>query len=438
MKKSDELKQERKLKLDAQKVMIDARAATTEKEFTAEQRTEFEGLNTEIDALEARIATAESDEAAELRIASMSGVLVGGSEAREHEKMKASYSFHKAIRSQMPGETLDGVELEIHQETSKRAKEAGVSITGIAIPMPSKRSEKRADGQTVTQDSGNYGGNLVATDLQSPIEFLRPTPVLETLGARFLTGLQGDLKFPVNDGGIAATWEGEVASVDPTKNAFSSRAMKPNRLAVSALISLQNLMQSSIDLEMFTIDDIRMAIANKIDQAGINGSGASNQPTGILNASGVNTIVGGANGAVPTWANVVDMQSEVFVANANASSMNYLINPATRGKMKKTKHEAGDLGYLMATDNTINGTNVGVSNHVPGDLTKGTAAGIANAGIYGDFSQLLIGQWGFLDLSVDNISRKKDGYIGIDVNTFVDVLVRQPKAFTVVKDWLLA
>ena len=279
---------------------------------------------------------------------------------------------------------------------------------------------------------------MVATELQNPIEYLRPKPVLESLGARFITGLQGDLKFPVNDGGISATWEGEVATVGTKKNAFSSKSMSPNRLAVTALISLQNLMQSSIDLEMFTIDDIRLAIANAIDSAGINGSGSSNQPEGILNASGTNSVVGGTNGAVPTWANIVDMESKVYIANANAAKMNYLINPATKGVLKQTKHSAGDLNYLMAIDNTINGYNASISNLVPGNLTKGTSSGVCQAGIFGDFSQLIIGQWGFMDLSVDDKSQKKNGYIGIDVNTFVDVLVRQPKAFTVVKDWLLS
>ena len=188
---------------------------------------------------------------------------------------------------------------------------------------------------------------------------------------------------------------------------------------------------------MFTIDDIRQAIANKIDEAAINGSGSANQPTGILNAAGTNAVVGGTNGLVPSWANIVDMESKVFVANANAARMSYLTTPGIKGKLKQTVHAANAANYLMNADGTINGYNAAVSTLVPSTLTKGTSSGVAHAGIFGDFSQLLIGQWGFLDISVDDKSRKKDGYIGIDVNTFVDVLVRQPKAFSVVKDWLI-
>jgi hypothetical protein len=46
---------------------------------------------------------------------------------------------------------------------------------------------------------------------------------------------------------------------------------------------------------------------------------------------------------------------------------------------------------------------------IPSNLTKGTAAGTCSAVLFGDFSKLVIGQWGFMDLSVDDKSRKKKG-----------------------------
>lgn len=430
-----ELQQERAQKFDAQKALIAERKKSETKVFTDEQKRQFNDLQSEIDNLDERIEEERSVIAAEKRAAANSGTPVdtgvsNKGEEKEHARMMEKYSIHRAIRSQMPNGRLEGVEAEIHQETVRKAQAAGVQITGIAIPS----GQKRADGQTVTQDSGNYGGNLVAENQQGIIEKLRPTPILENLGARFITGLQGDVAFPTNDGGITASWEGEVTTVTPSKNAYGKKTMKPNRLAVNALISLQNLFQSSEDLESMTIDDIRNVVSNEIDAKAINGSGVSNQPLGILNTSGVNTVAAGTNGGAPTWNHVVDMESQVFIQNANAARMAYLINPATKGKLKTTKHSAGDLNYLMAMNNEMNGYNVGVSNHVPGGITKGTGTNL-QAGIFGDFSQLIMGQWGFYDLTVDNVSRKADGYVALIVNTFVDVLVRQDKSFTVVKDW---
>lgn len=440
MKKLAELQQERAAKIKAQKALLDKRKAE-KRDFSEDEATQFRSLNDEIDDLDQKIEEARSIEKAEKRAAELAGTPVdttlGDGEETERKKMRKRYSLHRAIRSQMGGNNpLDGVEKEIHEETVKRAAAANIQITGVAIPAAEPK-EKRADGQTVTQDAGAYGANLVAEELQSPIEFLRPRPILESLGARMLTGLQGDIAFPTNDGGIAATWEGEVATVSATKNAIGKKTMKPNRLAVHALLSLQNLFQSSSNLERMTVEDINAVVGNEFDAKSINGSGSNNQPTGILNIGGVNSVAAGTNGAAPTWAHIVDMESKVYIANANAARMAYLINPATKGKLKQTKHSAGDLNYLMAMDNTINGYQAGVSNLVPANLTKGTGTDLS-AGIFGDFSQLIMGQWGFYDITVDNVSRKVDGYVALIVNTFLDCLVRQDKAFTVVKDWDLS
>jgi HK97 family phage major capsid protein len=435
MKKSVELKQTRASKLEAQKRIIDA-AKAENRDFTAEENTQLSSLDTEVEALDGQIVQSEINEAREMRIAQISAKPVshelGNGEQRENEKMKARFSIHKVVRAGMQnGAPLSGVELEFHQEASKRAAAAGVAIQGFAIPL----AEKRADGQTVTQDSTNYGGKLVATEVTDPIEFLRPQPVLEALGARYLTGLQGNVQFPTNDGGIVASWETEVANVANTKIAYGSKTMSPKRLAVSVPISLQNILQSSVALESYTMAEMMAEVALKIDQAGIVGTGSIN---GILNVAGTTAVVGGTNGAAPTWDNIIDLETGVYVQNANSAQLAYLFNAVTRGKLKRTKHTAGDFNYLMTPENMVNGYKVGMSNNVPSNLVKGTSGAICSAGIFGDFSQLIIGQWGFMDLSVDEVSRKREGYVEITLNTFLDILVRQPKAFSVVKDWLTA
>jgi HK97 family phage major capsid protein len=205
----------------------------------------------------------------------------------------------------------------------------------------------------------------------------------------------------------------------------------PKRLSVTVPISLQNLLQSSIDLERYTINEINLAIENAIDAAAINGTGTG-QPLGILNNTNVNTVATGTNGSDPTWDMIIDAETNVFVANASAAKMNYIMNPKTRGKLKKTKHAAGDLNYIMGTDGNVNGYASATSNHVPSNLTKGTGTNLS-ALVFGDFSQLNIHQWGFMDLSVDEYSRKKEGLVEVTVNIFLDVMVKQPKAFSVTK-----
>lgn len=439
MKRSAELKQKRAQKIEAQKALRAKAVAENNRDLTEQETTDFRSLQTDIEGLNGQIADELAYEA-NLRMTEGNDDpgLNDDNQGRQQRTNAEPFSINRAIRSLINGTALTGQELEAHQRASEVAKRAGVGVNpgGMMVPLFDSRSvETRADGQTVTQDSGGYGATTVATELGAPIDYLRPQPVLESLGAVFLTGLQGNLSFPKNNGGISAVWKGEVETVDPTKDAWGEVEMTPKRLTVRVPISLQNLMQSSFDMEQYTMKTIRDVIANAIDKAGINGSGTG-EPLGILNASGTNSVAMGTNGAVPTWGSIVALETPVFVENANSSKMNYLSNPKVRGKLKVVPQESGQASYLMAQDGTVNGYPFAVSNHVPSNLTKGTSSGVCSAAIFGDFSQLVIGQWGFMDLTVDDKSRKKDGYIEIIANVFVDVLVKQPKAFTVVKDLL--
>lgn len=440
MKKSAEIRQSLQEKIDAQKDIVEAAKDENgvERALTNDESVKFRAVQADIDALRTSLKDAEDYEANQRAAAAASGVRFEKPEAPEKKELRSlmkKYSLYRAVRSQLPNGRLDGVELEVHQETIKRAEKSGVAFQGVAIPSFSS-SEVRADGQTVTQDSGGYGANLVPVDQQGVIEFLRPKPILQSLGSRFLTGLTGNLKFPVNNGGVTASWEGEITEVANTKNAYGSKTMEPHRLAAATLISLQNLYQSSPDLERMTIEDINAEVANKLDSAAINGPGSGNVPLGILNVGGINSVAAGTNGGAPTWAHIVALETAINIANANGAKMAYLINPGTKGKLKTTAHEANASNYLMGLDNTINGYAVGVSNLVPNNLTKGSGTDL-NAGIFGDFSQLLMGQWGFYDLTVDNISKKKEGNIELVVNAFYDCIVRQDKAFSAIKDWSL-
>lgn len=438
MKKSTEIRQELSGIVSSQNALIEKAKTENREALSAEENTAFDGFQTRINDLKGQLAVAEAYEENVRSFGDTAPSVLDTAKPNVPAVKRAPFSINKAIRSQLSNGVLDGVELEIHNETKKIAERSGIPVSGICIPLFDRGSvatENRADGQTVAQDAGGFGGALVPTELQPIIDLLRPQPVVERLGAVFLTGLQGDLKFPVNDGGIAASWEGEVSNVANTKNAYSSKTMKPTRLAVSVPISLQNLMQSSLDMEAYTMREISTLIANAIDLAAINGTGTG-QPLGILNAAGVNTVAGGTNGLAPTYANMVALETAINVANVTSSRLNYVSNAKVRGKLKTTPLEAGQPVYMMAPDGSVNGYPFAMSNHIPSNLTKGSSSGVCSAAIFGDFSELIVGQWGFMDISVDNTSRKREGYIEITVNVFVDVLVKQPKAFSVIKDLL--
>lgn len=417
MKKSDQLKIERTTQLEAQQNVVNA-AKAENREMNETEIATFDAAQERIVALNAQIKRAEQAE----QNASLLDDNDQPITEQRTDKPKKTFSLGAAIRALANGAAFGEAELEAHQRGLEAAKRAGVGLNPGAFALP--MFENRADGQTVTGDSGANGGNTVGTQVLGPIDYLRPRPVLESLGAVFLTGLNGNVQFPKNNGGVEATWEDEDAEVANTKAAWGKVEMKPRRLTVSVPISLQNIFQASFDLEVYTMNEIRKAIENEIDKDGL---------TAILNDSGVNAVAIGTNGGALTFAKTVDLETAVFVDNANGARMNYVSNSKVRGKAKTTVLESGQATYLLQNDE-MNGYPFANSNHIPSNLTKGTASGVCSAMIFGDFSKLVIGQWGFMDISVDNLSRKREGYVEVTANVYLDSAVLVPEAFAVCKD----
>jgi len=422
MKKSAELRQELNGLVSSQEAIANKAEAET-RSLTTEEGTAFDNLQKQITEKRKEVERAEQREENLRSVSGGAGTSVVEDEVPT-EKRKA-FSLNRAIRSLVQGVPLEGAELEAHQRGVKATREAGIGVAPSSFVLP--MFETRGAGQTVTEDSGAFGGNTVATELRDPIDYLRPMPIVESLGAVFLTGLSGNVQFPKNNGGVTASWEGEVDEVANTKTAWGKIEMAPRRLAVSVLVSLQNLAQSSFDMEVYTMNEIRKAIENEIDKDALTGT------KGVLNASGTNTVAIGTNGGPLTFPKAIDMETEVYVDNANGARMNYVSNSKVRGKAKQTVLEAGQASYLLQ-NNEINGYPFATSNHIPSNLTKGTSSGVCSAVIFGDFSKLVIGQWGFMDLSVDDKSRKKEGYIEITANVYLDCALLEPTAFTVCKD----
>ena len=48
--------------------------------------------------------------------------------------------------------------------------------------------------------------------------------------------------------------------------------------------------------------------------------------------------------------------------------------------------------------------------------------------VFGDFSQLMIGEWGGLNITVDNLSLAHNGQVRVVANKYYDVAVANPAA----------
>lgn len=349
-------------------------------------------------------------------------------EAGEKEKIAKRYSMTEAIRQQMRGK-FSGVIAEMHEEATTETRQFGKSIEGVGVPSFLVDVQKR----DLTVGTATQIGNTVATQVGALIPYLQPRLKVMELGATMLTGLTSNVTIPRNNAIGAAAWEGETDENAETNLTTDTISLTPNRLGAFMEYSKQLLLQSSVSVDNLVRADLQRSIAIALDLAAINGSGAGNQPTGILNTAGIGNVAMGTNGAVPTRAKLVDLITELAVDNADMGNLAFLTTPGIRGKLQQTLLDAGSGRFVWEQSNSLLGYRAEVSTQVPSDLTKGSSTD-CHAVIYGNWSELLVAQWGGLDLLADPYTQGTKAMVRVIVNSWWDTALRHAQSFAAIKD----
>ena len=342
------------------------------------------------------------------------------------------YSVLRAINAAAT-QNWRGAELEL--EASQRAAAMlGKQPQGFFVPHDVLRRD-------LTKGTAADGGYTVATELlsQSFVDLLRNRMTVRAAGATVLGGLQGDIAIPKQTGGATAYWVAESGASTESQQTFGQVSLTPKTVGAYTDISRKLLKQSSLDVEAFVRGDLTTTLALAIDLAALHGSGASNQPTGLAATGGIGSVAGGTNGAAPSWANLIALETAVATANADTGRLAYMTNAKVRGKLKGTIRGTSADAMIWETNagNTpVNGYPVHVTNQVSAALTKGSAAGVCSAIFFGNWSDLLIGMWGGLDILVDPYTGGTSGTVRVIALQDVDIAVRQPASFAAMLDAL--
>lgn len=322
------------------------------------------------------------------------------------------------------------------EASTAAAQRSGREARGVMLPYDVMRASDLVKG------TAGKGGNLVATELLSGsfIDMLRNAMVIHGLGAVNLAGLVGDIAIPKQTGSATAYWVAEDGVPSQSGQTVGQVTMSPKTLGAFTDISRKLLLQSSIDVEGMVQKDLASVLGLAIQQAALNGTGLSNQPKGILGGHVASpTVVGGTNGAAPTWEHIVGLETAVSVANADVGTLAYLTNAKVRGKLKTTSKVSGQNGFIWENGDTpLNGYRSAVTNAMPSNLTKGTAAAICSAAIFGNWADLVIGMWGSLDLTVDTVTLGTSGAVRVIALQDVDIAVRNAESFATFADILTA
>ena len=214
--------------------------------------------------------------------------------------------------------------------------------------------------------------------------------------------------------------------------------MQARTLGARTTVSRLLLLESDPSIEQIVRDDLVSAIASKIQDVMIEGSG-SNEPTGVTKTSSIGSIAIGTNGGAPTWASVTGLVKEVEIDNAvlNEGTLGFCTNPKVKSKLANTARVASSDSVMILNDpwSSLYGYPIRFTTDVPSDLTKGSTSGSCSAMIFGDWSQLMMGSWGSSpDVLVDPYGNN-DGGVKIIVFAEVDAAVRHAQSFACCLDY---
>ena len=299
--------------------------------------------------------------------------------------------------------------------SSSGAKRVGIEARGMFIPAD---LTNHVQTRTLTAGTATDGAELVATNLLdgSFIDVLRNVLALAGAGAQFLPGLVGNVDIPRKTSGAAGAWiaaeDGDAAVSEPQ---FDQVQMTPKDVAAYTEVSRRLMMQSTPAIDGLIRQDLIIAAALAIDSAGLNGSGAAGQPTGVANQTGINT--NNLTLAAPTWQQALDIVAGQMTDNALTGSLGWMITPALWSLLSATEKATNTAQFLLA-DMNMAGYGVTVSNQVP-----------TNGHFFGNWNDLLIGQWGGLELNVDPYTHSLKGRTRFVMFQTVDIAVRHGESF---------
>lgn len=327
-----------------------------------------------------------------------------------NQREKESYSLLRAISASASGDwSKAGLEKEISDTIGQRSGNASQG----GFYMPADMQWGRRD---LTVGTNNAGGFLVGTDHDgaSFIDALRAAMVTTRLGARVMSNLQGNVAIPKLATGTSTYWVAEDGAPTEGQPVFASVSLTPKNLASFVQISRNLLVQSDPSVEAVIQDDITQAIAVAIDAAALAGSGSSNQPTGILATTGIGSVSFSSAGA-PTFAEIVAIESAIAADNAMGANMAFVTTPALAGTLKTTTMDSGS-GRFVSEENAIMGYSV-----------NPTSSMTANTILLGDFSQLMIAQFGAIEVITER--NAQTGQLTLGLHAMVDIGVRHAESF---------
>lgn len=288
--------------------------------------------------------------------------------------------------------------------------------------------------RALSEGLGSEGGFAVPEAVAAQvIDRVRNAARVIEAGAQVLPMTAPTVYYPRLSGAVAPTWKAEgdpVTEDDPT---FERVTLTARTCAVLTRMSYE-LAEDITPAGLAAIEnELVQALGVALDYAALRGTGTGGQPVGLVNTTGVTSVVlgGGADGATPAnYDYLCDAVADVKGANHTPGAV--LWNSTTEAVMAKLKTGITNDLTPLTRPAYLDPLRFLTTNQIPATLTVGASTDCSEV-IVGDFSQMVIGMRPNIGVRVQRLTERYAENLQVALVAWLraDVMLAHPEAFHV-------
>ncbi|EEU1454684.1 phage major capsid protein [Escherichia coli] len=332
-------------------------------------------------------------------------------------KMEKTFDLNNVIRSLVDGEALGANEAEFSAMAATATMQRGRAARGGSVFVPAAAMRAAAAGNTKADLTAITDEKLMT---ESYIEMLMPESVLGRLGVTVYSGLTSPTAIPkmTKSSVDAFGFVDENGAAPESKAEFANVKLSPKTFAGGNPISRQSL-KTVPGIATLITDHINKAVRIKLEQLILSDKENARGPAGL-----VKQLVDASRVEKKAAFSYKDFLKEIAKltdAGVPAQAIKFAMSGATAAELESTLKDNGVSGYIIE-NGKLAGYEVVTSGVIPADHI-----------VLGDFSGITIGEWGGLELDMDDTTYRAQSAIVPRIWVDLDYVVTQPEALKVLQ-----
>lgn len=318
------------------------------------------------------------------------------------EKPSIVRAFQSLVNPSINAKIERGVSDDLYRSLGRESDGRSMMITFNGSD-PFLKDFVRRDFNAGTEGGG---ADLIGTDHRPDmfIDILRLRLGIKNVSV--ISGLRGNVSIPRQITASEVLEKTLNQAADGTNPEIDSITLSPRKFTAKVRVGKDLLAQGNPAAVNLVIKDLLAGLALKVDKDHF---AQLNATTGI----GTVTIADVANA---TWQDMLKFGAAIMDYNTSGP-LNWIMKGSDMQNFKGISKDAGSGRYLCEEDK-IDGYRVDIAGHLSaGDI------------FLGDWSNIIMGQWGGIEVMVDPYFYCDSGEIRIVVTLLADSKIRQPQCF---------